>query len=187
MNTDNSALRRQDPCEPHSPAKESVPEASLLGEIFKRPAYTRRKKPKSLGELQALVMADPNVLVVISDYLKDFWTHLPYGDHDPLMRGSFIRSLIPPEKWEMPHGLHGYSDLEGRHSSKSFLRQTPEEFYSAVDKAVECLGVDLARLRALTSKHRDEMPREDAIELHMMLLPVYLHLRQLGYNRFDLT
>ncbi len=82
------------------------------------------------------------------------------------------------------------AELEQKHSKK-WLEQTWEEFFAEIDKAVGESGFSLKDIQDM----RDQIERtKDFAEREKLkykaleeLIPVYAKLREMGYERYDLT
>lgn len=118
----------------------------------------------------------------LANYLNNFHLRLRcFGDQ----RGDDIleENLHVPNRVRLKgKDMSGYSRV--------FLRQTPHEFYEAVDTAVRESGIDFKRLQQIQEKYlssRGAITVEEKIERAKIILPVYIKLRECGYTKRELT
>jgi hypothetical protein len=155
------------------------------GEILREIEAFEGRWLKRVGEhppsLKALNMGhyntDPEGMI-LKDYLNNFIHHLhPNGYKRRAMRDLGY--------WDTPGG----SWLEQREDhSPLFLRQTPREFYAAIDAATaECVkegSFNTERFRQIAEQF---VRMKEGIELARMAFPVYVKLRKMGYTQHELT
>ncbi len=77
--------------------------------------------------------------------------------------------------------------------SDKCLNQTPRQFYAEFDGVVERLGISpdvIAKKINAYLMQRRSIPREESLrlnaKLNIFLLPIYIALREVGYNKKDL-
>lgn len=110
-------------------------------------------------------------------FLNNFHHKLPDERYD---RGGVYRSYFEDEEWDTPFRiLNGESPAR---PSELYLDQTPAEFFSTIDSAIEDCGIDLERLKTL------QADKWNIKEIHSFVLPIYVRLREMGYKHYpDLT
>ena len=112
----------------------------------------------------------------IENYLNNFILHLP---DNRFKNGGYYRRYYNSTQWvtkfkDMPRHIDkGHSDL--------FMNQSPKEFYETIDKTIVDCGLSLEEIRELWKK-------DEKMKLWELSLPIYIRLRELGYNKNpDLT
>jgi len=113
-------------------------------------------------------------VAIIREYLNNFHLKMPDGN-DQSGYGSWYRELYH-NHWEVKHresknNFGSYSGL--------FLDQSPKEFYEAVDLAIGECGISRAEITKMLECSNGR-PKE-------IVLPVFIKLREMGYDRRDLT
>lgn len=118
----------------------------------------------------------------LSDYFNNFGNNLPNEEAE---NKGLYRALMQPnfditfEEYAKKRG----ADLSEH--SETYRNQTPRQFFETVDLALKESGISMEeynRIRQLVKA--DHKYWENFYEL---VTPVYIKLRQMGYNEADLT
>jgi hypothetical protein len=104
-----------------------------------------------------------------------------------------VLSRISIKNFLLKHLSHVALDECCADRSDKRLDQTPRQFYAEVDGVVESLGISAEeiakRINAVLMQRHDvsiEELRRLTAELDTFLLPIYIALREAGYNKADL-
>lgn len=151
----------------------------------------------------AYVPYDPETEV----FLNNFFTRFPLNDGSDFSNGIYRTCLA--DCWDVPIRTKlrsvylevkfsgSLEDYCAKHSDK-YLAQTPREFFAELDSTVVEVGLSLEAIAAkihsyqAASKHLFESPEARRLveqaseELNSYLTPVYVALREKGYNRKEL-
>ncbi len=110
-----------------------------------------------------------------------------YGDQAPLMylnsfilrlpdkrfnRRGYLRQYFDEASWrtkhkDLPNPNLGFSEI--------FKNQTPEEFYTAVDRTIKECGISIEDIYRLQ--------RTDKLALCNLAWPIFIRLREMGYQK----
>ena len=75
--------------------------------------------------------------------------------------------------------------------SEKRLNQTDRKFFQTIDEVIKESGIDRDKIKQLQKKIRTEgdteRQNEFIMQLYGLTLPVYIQLRALGYQHYDLT
>jgi len=137
-------------------------------------------------------------------FLNNFFAHFPVGN-DPYpaaipeglyrMTGHLASFWGKTYKESMIESGLSESELQDYYSDRSDkrLNQTPEQFYAEVDRTVQELGMDMTLIQKTINifLHDSRVEScENSLELSKILdeflAPVYVALRNRGYNKADL-
>lgn len=145
-------------------------------------------KPRKERELQ--------VAFVDEEHLNNFHCTMPGGFYrnpnlltaafveGETFRSAMVRTYSQIHASSLENLIHGYSEKK--------LSQTPEQFFDAIDIALDMCGISRDRVVALLKKleqpHLNLTERSRVIkEIHDMTLPAYTILRIQGYSHRDLV
>ncbi|MBW2999527.1 hypothetical protein KY339_02540 [Candidatus Woesearchaeota archaeon] len=131
----------------------------------------------------------------IIEYLNNFWCHF-----DGEIRRSYYKKLYDfVEKEGIPMWSSTHNDnferidreelrqAEIKMHSNLFLLQTPKEFYQTLEKAIEEADIDIGMLKINIDGRFVGTPDKEKVEFfRQILLPVYLIMREKGYNHHEL-
>ncbi len=102
---------------------------------------------------------------------------------------DYRRAIKTGHKEEQKIAQDMSSGERNKHNSK-FLYRTWKDFFVDVDKAVEESGLSLEEIQKMRDakwSEKDSKKREDLnYRLAVELIPVYVRLREMGYERYDL-
>lgn len=90
--------------------------------------------------------------------------------------------LQSPEKYSLDES-YGKMNLSTGLSSETFRNKTPRQLFSDFENAILESGVDSEILSDAVNNH----PRKSSAELEKIFLPIYLKIREKGYNHRDIT
>jgi hypothetical protein len=114
----------------------------------------------------------------------DGWSRMQHQDQWSVSRRTGISNY--------PFSYPSLAECCADRSDKR-LDQTPRQFYAEVDGVVESLGISAEeiakRINAVLMQRHDvsiEELRRLTAELDTFLLPIYIALREAGYNKADL-
>lgn len=112
-------------------------------------------------------------------YLNNFHFNLP-GGYTRLTIGRLGIEEINHRKYLLGFNKQSPNTVDLSQFSELFLSQTPVDFFGVID--------DVIKMKKISSKKILALSNRTAIkELHKLTLPVFVHLRALGYNRHELT
>jgi hypothetical protein len=119
------------------------------------------------------------------DNFNNFFAQLPNGS-----RRMFVESLGLMKK--TPRRAAGLkNDLEGKGKSTLFLDRTYREFFETIDAVLDEVGVPRSIgtdfHNAVIAAGDYEAMVECGKKFHLVIIPAYLRLRQMGYSVWDLT
>jgi hypothetical protein len=159
--------------------KEISVEERVLGEFFRHSGYI----PKKMGELPELTKQDKLYVNSILNAMNNFYWFLPFNDEYP-------DELVPYwgkfEGWDVKYKDNNYLKETCEKGSLLLANQTPHEFYSTINDAIIECGTDRVRLKQLCEMLPKDKTPESSREIALMLLPVYVRLREKGYSSYDL-
>jgi|GEM_PF-6406309 hypothetical protein len=129
---------------------------------------------------------------------EDFWFLPVFGNvirHLPDSRTRFGTSAADLARESKRSDKKFKDDPSTKYPNHSELRknQTVEEFDSTIGQAIEELGIDKVKIQELLeikSKYSGGPEFKKSIEamkqLHEMLIPLYVRLREMGYEGVDI-
>ncbi len=102
------------------------------------------------------------------------------------------RQIYKEHRWDKTYrdylielGLSEQTDSDFQTYSLLYLSQTGRQFFEAVDQAVLEAGVDKTHLETMATKF-NKLSEDERRQFLEILFPVYLKLREKGYNHRDL-
>ncbi len=113
-------------------------------------------------------------------YFNNFMAHFSDGIDDIRVNMFNYRSLYD-ENIQNTTFAELNPGLKEKGASSLLLEQTPKDFYSTVDRVSEEIGVSLDVIVQYRQEILNDRPMN---ELHDLLKPVFIRLRELGYNRY---
>ena len=109
------------------------------------------------------------------EYLNNFYLNLPDGlyrsMHVVFKKTEEQMEFSPAEKKQ-----HGHSDL--------YCNQKRKEFFKAIDDVLIEEGIALEEIKRLQTLNTT---MEDLEKFYESVFPIYVKLREKGYNRYDLN
>ena len=106
-----------------------------------------------------------------SGYFNNFIFNLP---------GSRLRESLEKSRVDMNQT---FEDTRNLHSALR-QEQTFKQFFDTIDKAIEDEGLDINEVIRL---NEEAEKLNDASKLHKYVFPVFIRLRAIEYNRYDLV
>jgi len=95
--------------------------------------------------------------------------------------------------FELDKGDTPFSELIGEGDSGSpkpselYLGRTPRQMRSDIDKATRKCAVDVSAIGAMVEDSHEHQRPVPMKQIAQMVLPAYIHLRAMGYEKHDLT
>src|SRR3989338_8607295 len=109
------------------------------------------------------------------EYLNNFYMNFPEGFyrtiHKVFRKTEEQMEFSPAEKKQ-----HGHSDL--------YCNQKRKEFFKAIDDVLIEEGIALEEIKRLQTLNTT---MEDLEKFYESVFPIYVKLREKGYNRYDLN
>jgi hypothetical protein len=114
-------------------------------------------------------------------YFNNFTANLPAFESENVSNYRILTQKACPELLHVPFEQAVSSDIY-MSSSEVRKRQTFAQFFSTIDLCIADTGLDMEKIKQL------QVDRKTREELINYVFPVYLKLREMGYNRYpDLT
>jgi hypothetical protein len=123
---------------------------------------------------------------VLVNYLSNFWQMLPGSDDggQSAFSANFQDCMDSPfretfMRWDFNEKMGKFSD--------KFLSLTPRQFLREVAESASECQVSAADVQRWHDLHKTSAPEYDPAKFMRLILPVYVRLRERGYNHFELT
>lgn len=116
----------------------------------------------------------------LNSFLSNFLGWIP----DRAYKNGCLNLSFASEEDCVPFSVLGCNEAEGY--SAKFARQTPNGFLAEFRSAARHCNIRLPGLRVKLHNRRGESELQE--ELNRLLLPIYIRMRELGYQHYkDLT
>lgn len=124
------------------------------------------------------------------DFLNNFYTRFVQSgteNHPEGLARAIYSNRMDTTYAECYRGLDYEADYQDYCAKKSnrYLQETPRTFFKTLDEVISEVGLDFSEIRRLTLIAR-EGTLEDCLARDEYIRPVYVHMRQMGYNKSEL-
>ena len=110
---------------------------------------------------------------ITPDYLHNFLNYFPGNAYQK----TFEQMGLTEQKPDSDEKMH----------SEKRKNQTLCEFYDTVIKTIKTCSLDIQEIESENQKTTNFKDQNKRMELIKKLIPVYLKLREIGYNHYDLV